>query len=56
MSQFKENFERGEKDTLDYDDSAFYIFGMAMLLIFLLPATYHLVISPMMYGEIAINH
>jgi len=39
-SGFKENFERGEKESLDYDDSAFYYFGMSMLLIVLIPATY----------------
>jgi translocation protein SEC63 len=55
MSQFKENFQRDEKESLDYDDSAFYIFGMTMMLIFLLPATYYMVIQPMLYGEVQIN-
>jgi hypothetical protein len=52
MSQFKENFQRDEKESLDYDDAAFYIFGMAMLLIVLLPATYYFFIQPVMYGEV----
>lgn len=43
-SGFKENFERGEKDSLDYDDSAFYYFGLAFLTIGLIPATYYTVI------------
>lgn len=55
-SGFKENFERGEKENLDYDDSAFYYFGLAMLLIVLLPATYYVVIQPIFYGDISINH
>jgi hypothetical protein len=37
---FKENFERGDKDELDYDDSAFYYFGLSMLFVVLVPATY----------------
>ena len=43
-SGFKENFERGEKESLDYDDSAFYYFGLAMLLIVLVPSTYYMLI------------
>jgi len=54
-SNFKENFERGESDALDYDDSAFYYFGLALLLIALIPATYQIVIKPIFYGEISIN-
>jgi hypothetical protein len=55
-SGFKENFERGEKESLDYDDSAFYYFGLAMLLIVLLPATYYMIIQPIMHGEISIKY
>ena len=55
-SGFKENFERGEKESLDYDDSAFYYFGLAMLLIVLLPLTWLLVLKPVFKGEIRINH
>ena len=54
-SGFKENFERGEKDNLDYDDSAFYYFGLALLLLFMVPATWYMIISPIIYGEISIN-
>ena len=43
-SGFKENFERGEKESLDYDDSAFYFFGFAMLMLVLIPATYYMLI------------
>jgi len=55
-SGFKENFERGEKENLDYDDSAFYYFGLAMLMLTLIPATYYMIVQPVLYGEIAINH
>lgn len=48
MSSFKENFERGEKEQLDYDDSAFYYFGLTMLSVIILPVTYYLVISPIL--------
>ena len=44
MSTFKENFERGDKEQLDYDDSAFYYFGLSMLTVVLLPATYIMLI------------
>jgi len=55
MSTFKENFERGEKESLDYDDSAFYYFMTAMLLVVLIPATYYMLIEPVFYGEMNIN-
>lgn len=55
-SGFKENFERGEKESLDYDDSAFYYFSVALLLIGLIPATWYFIMKPVMYGEIAINY
>jgi len=56
MSTFKENFERGEKDELDYDDSAFYYFGLSMLLIILVPATYFMILKPVLFGEFSINY
>ena len=53
---FKENFERGgEKENLDYDDSAFYYFSLAMLNVVLIPATYYLVIKPVMFGGMNLN-
>lgn len=53
---FKENFERGGgDDNLDYDDSAFYYFFLALLLIMLIPATWSLVLRPMIFGEFSIN-
>lgn len=52
MSTFKENFERGgDKEELDYDDSAFYYFGLAMLFIVLVPASYYMIIKPVLFGE-----
>lgn len=53
---FKENFEKEDKDQLDYDDSAFYYFGLSMLVVVALPLTYYMVIKPIMYGEMSINH
>jgi len=55
-SGFKENFERGEKESLDYDDSAFYYFGLALLLIGLVPATWYTVIRPLLFGDVGINY
>jgi hypothetical protein len=55
MSTFKENFERGDKESLDYDDSAFYYFGLAMLFIVLVPLTYIMLIKPILFGEMNIN-
>ena len=56
MSSFKENFERGDREQLDYDDAAFYYFGLAMLLVVLLPATWYMILQPMIFGENTINH
>ena len=53
---FKENFERGDREQLDYDDSAFYYFGFAMLLVCLLPATWYMVLKPVLFGEETINY
>ena len=53
---FNENFERVEKESLDYDDSAFYYFCLAMLFIVLVPLTYYLLIKPVLYGEMSINY
>ena len=56
MSTFKENFERGDKEQLDYDDSAFYYFGLSMLLVVLIPATYIMIIQPILYGDLSVNY
>lgn len=57
-SGFKENFQRqgGEDEGMDYDDSAFYYFGMAMLGVILIPLTYNWFLKPIFYGEIQINY
>lgn len=55
-SGFKENFERGEKESLDYDDSAFYYFGLALLTVSAIPMTWHFILYPIMYGDMNINH
>jgi hypothetical protein len=52
---FKENFERGDKDELDYDDSAFYYFGLSMLFVILVPLTWLLILKPVLFGEYYIN-
>ena len=56
MSSFKENFERGDREQLDYDDAAFYYLGLAMLLVILLPATWYMVLQPILFGETTINY
>jgi len=48
---FKENFEKEDKDSLDYDDSAFYYFGLAMLVVTAIPLTYMMIIKPILFGE-----
>jgi hypothetical protein len=53
---FKENFEKGEKESLDYDDSAFYYFGLALLTVAAFPLTYILIIKPILFGDMNINH
>ena len=58
-SGFKENFQRGGSgadDGMDYDDSAFYYFGVSMLALVLVPLTYNWIISPIFYGENQINY
>jgi translocation protein SEC63 len=43
MSSFQDNFKRdSEEDQLEYDDSAFYYFSLAVLTFFLMPYTYYL--------------
>ena len=42
MSSFKDNFKRdSEEDMLEYDDSAFYYFSLAVLTFTLLPYTFY---------------
>ena len=53
---FKENFEKEDKDSLDYDDSAFYYYGFSMLVIVAVPLTYKMVVKHFLYGEKVINH
>ena len=53
---FKENFERGDKESLDYDDSAFYYFGLALLVVSVIPLTWIMIIKPIFYGDIAVNY
>jgi preprotein translocase subunit Sec63 len=52
---FKENFEKGEKESLDYDDSAFYYFGLALLVVSVIPLTWIMIIKPIFYGDLCIN-
>ena len=50
MSNFKDNFHREEEEHLDYDDSAFYYFFIAILTVFLIPFTLH-ILKTMVFGE-----
>lgn len=51
---FKENFFRDEGEQLDYDDSAFYYFFIAILTIIQIPFTYY-IIKTMCKGEKTID-
>jgi hypothetical protein len=52
MSSFQDNFKRdSEEDQLNYDDSAFYYFSLAILTFIILPYTYYL-LKRFFYGEI----
>ena len=42
MSNFQDNFKRDkEEDMLEYDDSAFYYFSLALLVFVTVPLTIH---------------
>ncbi len=47
---FKQNFFRDEEQKLDYDDSAFYYFFIAILTVGLVPYSLYLLKS-MLFGE-----
>lgn len=52
MSKFEDNFKRdSEEDQLEYDDSAFYYFSLAVLTFMLLPFTYYQ-IKTFFYGSV----
>lgn len=55
MSTFQENFQRAQSEQLNYDDTAFYYWAFAMLFVALIPATYHFVITPALFGEMVIK-
>jgi len=50
MSSFQDNFHREEEKALDYDDSAFYYFSVAILTVIIFPVTIML-IRTMLTGE-----
>ena len=55
MSSFSDNFKRdSEEDMLEYDDSAFYYFSLAVLSFILMPMSYSLLCS-LIWGEIEIQ-
>jgi hypothetical protein len=56
MSTFKENFERGDREQLDYDDSAFYYFGLVLLLVIVVPGTWYVFLKPVVFGDSGINY
>jgi hypothetical protein len=51
MSSFQDNFHRDEEKLLDYDDSAFYYFFIAILTVILVPLTYG-IIKKVIRGEV----
>jgi hypothetical protein len=54
MSSFQDNFHRDEEESLDYDDSASYYFFVAILTVFLMPFTYH-ILKTAIVGETVIK-
>jgi len=56
MSTFKENFERGDREQLDYDDSAFYYFSLVLLIFIVVPGTWYTILKPMLNGMSGINY
>ena len=55
MSSFSDNFKRdSEEDMLEYDDSAFYYFSIAVLTSVLIPFTWSL-LSAMIWGDVVIE-
>lgn len=57
MSNFQDNFKReqsGEDDELEYDDSAFYFFSMAVLTFIVFPFTLYLLWSAWV-GEVQLE-
>lgn len=58
MSNFQDNFKReqsGDDDELEYDDSAFYFFSMAVLSFIVVPFTLHLLWTAWS-GEVALEN
>lgn len=55
MSSFSDNFKRdSEEDMLEYDDSAFYFFSIAVLTSILIPFTWS-ILSAMIWGDVVIE-
>ena len=58
MSSFQDNFKRdtsGEDDELEYDDSAFYFFSLALLTFVALPLTLFILRS-LIWGDVHVEH
>ena len=57
MSSFSDNFKRdsgnNDEDMLEYDDSAFYYFSIALLSFVLIPFTWG-ILSKILFGEVSI--
>lgn len=55
MSTFQDNFKRdSEEDMLEYDDSAFYYFSIAILSFMLVPLTY-MTLKKMIMGQVELE-
>ena len=55
MSSFQDNFKRdagGEDDELEYDDSAFYFFSLALLTFIVVPLTLNTLFDPIYVSSI----
>ena len=55
MSSFSDNFKRdSEEDMLEYDDSAFYYFSLAVLTFILMPMTYS-ILKQVIWGTMVVQ-
>ena len=56
MSSFSDNFKRdSEEEMLEYDDSAFYYFSIAVLSFVLIPITWS-ILSQLIWGDVQVEN
>lgn len=56
MSSFSDNFKRdSEEEMLEYDDSAFYYFSIAVLSFVLIPITWS-ILCQLIWGDVQVEN